>query len=201
MRLRIGSLWILCSVSAWLQAQAPFYVEVARSGFEMQGEIFSRAILEVDPTVLRRVVAQPTVPSEDPLTRVLRAMKEGRLRFRIRQSWEVDVSGAKRRAFNEQVASEIWRPLPPALRPSLDRFLAWSDRSVNLGQFWEHEALGGGRMRSRYLEERWREWSDPQMAAVFVGLYLEGPDTTAGTRADFRRGLTAHLGRSQPVHP
>lgn len=201
MRFPSGPKWLLGLASTGLLGQAPFYVEVARSGFEMKGEVFSLAILEVDQAALRRVVAQATVPSEEPLYRVLRGMKEGRIRFRIRQSWEVDVSGAQRRSFNEQVAGEIWRPLPPALKAPLDRFLAWSDRSVNLGQFWEHEALGGGRMRSRYLEERWREWADPQMAALFVGLYLEGPDSTAGTRQDFRRGLAAYLGRSQPVHP
>ena len=143
-------------VALGLRAQAPVYTEVARSGFEMKGNAFSRATLEVDMDAVRRVLARPGAPGEEALVKVLKGMKDGRIRFRIRQGWEVDVSGSQRRAFNERVAREVWRPLPPALKPSLERFLAHSERSVNPGQHWEHEAVGGGRMRSRYLEEPWK---------------------------------------------
>ena len=196
---RPGGMCLLFALG--LPAQGPTYTRVAESVFEMKGQIFSRATLELDLPALRRCIAQPAVPSEDPLHRALRGLREGRVRFRIRQSWEVDVSGAQRRAFNAQVAGEIWAPLPPFLRPALDRFLAWSDRSVNFGEAWEHESLGGGRLRSRYGAEPWRTWSDPGMTAVVAGLYLEGPDTTPGTRVAFRKGLVALLGRAQPVHP
>ena len=90
-------------IALGLQAQGPAYVEAARSVFEMKGQVFSHVSLEVDPGALRRAVAHPSVSSEDPLHRALRGMREGRVRFRIRQGWEVDVSGAQRRTFNERV--------------------------------------------------------------------------------------------------
>ncbi|HJV22787.1 MAG TPA: hypothetical protein VJ570_08820 [Holophagaceae bacterium] len=173
-----------------LAPREPVLVEIARSGFEMKGTPFSRARLSLDVPGFRRAMAGPGLPGEDDMAKALRVLREGKVRFRIWQGWEIAVSGRRRREFNLIVVNGLWpKGVPAAMQPSLQRFLALVDRDVDIGQQWEFEGGGGRSLRGRYNEEPWVELGRGPMTALFVGLYFEGPGTLPGTRVDFREGL------------
>jgi hypothetical protein len=172
--------------------------EVARSGFEMKGTPFSRARLEVDGAALRSALAATGRPGEVHLDRALRLIREGKVRFRIFQSWETSVSGARRKEFNLIIINGNWpQGVPPELKPAVDRYLQYVTRDVDQGMHWEFEGGGGRPLRARYNDEPWVTLGGPPMVRLVAAMYLEGADTLPGTRADFRAGLKAFLERAR----
>lgn len=189
---------ILLALPPGVQAPpAPPLREIARSGFEMKGTPFSRARLAVDPVALRRAMALPGRPGEAPLDRALRLFREGKVPFHIFQSWEISVSGARRKEFNLQVLNGNFPGgVPSELRPAVERYLNFVTRDVDQGMHWEFEGGGGRPVRSRYNGERWVTLGDGPMFRLLAAMYLDGPDTLPGTRVDFRAGLKALLERT-----
>ena len=168
----------------------PALVEIARSGFEMEGTPFSRARLSLDVAGFRRAMAGPDRPGEDRMDKALRVVREGRVRFHIWQEWEVAVSGTRREEFNLLVVNGVWPGgLPRAMKPGLERYLKFANRDVDVGQHWQFDGGGGRPLRARYDDEPWKELGRGPMTAFIVGMYLEGAATVPGTRADFREGL------------
>ncbi len=172
--------------------------EVARSGFEMKGTPFSRARLEVDGAALRSAMAATGRPGEAHVDKALRLIREGKVRFHIFQTWEVSVSGARRKEFNLIILNGNWpQGVPAELRPTVDRYLQYVTRDVDQGMHWEFEGGGGRPLRGRYNEEPWVTLGGTPMVRLLTAMYLEGPDTLPGTRVDFRAGLKAFLERAR----
>lgn len=169
-------------------------VEVARSGFEMKGTPFSRARLALAPAALRAAQAASGRAGETQVDLAIRLIREGKVRFRIFQSWETSVSGNRRKEFNLIIINGNWpQGVPAAMRPSVERYLQHANRDVDPGMHWEFEGGGGRPVRSRYNNEPWVTLGGATMVRLITALYLEGPDALPGTRVDFRAGLKAFL--------